>query len=54
MRNTSMNIYHLHHQICGHATNDIPTLVEYALKHDYHNLYFTEHRPLDPKRSKVQ
>lgn len=49
-----MNIYHLHHQICGHATNDIPTLVEYALKHDYHNLYFTEHRPLDPKRSKVQ
>jgi histidinol-phosphatase (PHP family) len=40
-------IYHIHNEICGHATNTLKEVVNYALNHNYTRLVFTEHSPLD-------
>jgi histidinol-phosphatase (PHP family) len=40
-------IYHIHNEICGHATNTLKEIVSYALAHNYTRLIFTEHSPLD-------
>jgi len=39
-------IYHIHHKCCGHATNTIEDLVQYAKSYGYQKLYLTEHSPL--------
>lgn len=42
-------IYHIHNEICKHSTNKLNEIVAYALKHNYKELYFTEHPPIDKK-----
>ena len=39
-------IYHIHTYYCGHATNSVAGVVQYALKNNYARLVFTEHCPL--------
>ena len=39
-------IYHIHTYFCGHATNSVASVVQYALKNNYTKLVFTEHCPL--------
>lgn len=40
------NIFHIHTYICKHSTNHLEEIVDYALKHKYEKLYFTEHAPI--------
>ncbi|XQP55930.1 MAG: PHP domain-containing protein [Mycoplasmoidaceae bacterium] len=37
------NIFHIHTYICKHSSNKFEEIVDYALKHGYKKLYFTEH-----------
>ena len=39
-------IYHIHTYFCGHSTNSVSGVVQYALKNNYSYLIFTEHCPL--------
>ena len=39
-------IYHIHTYFCGHATNIVSGVVQYAIKNNYTRLVFTEHCPL--------
>ena len=39
-------IYHIHTYFCGHATNSVSGVVQYAIKNNYTRLVFTEHCPL--------
>jgi len=43
------NIFHIHDQVCKHASNTLEDIVSYALKHGYKKLYFTEHNPISIK-----
>jgi len=43
------NIFHIHNQVCKHASNTLEDIVSYSLKHGYKNLYFTEHPPISVK-----
>lgn len=40
-------IYHIHNEICKHSNNKLNEIVKYALEHNYQELYFTEHPPID-------
>ena len=42
-------IFHIHNEICNHATITFEQVVDYALEHGYTTLYFTEHAPLKVK-----
>ena len=42
-------IFHIHTHICKHSSNYIEEIVAYALKHNYKELYFTEHAPITVK-----
>lgn len=39
-------IFHIHTYICKHSSNHLEEIVDYALKHGYKELYFTEHPPI--------
>ena len=39
-------IYHIHTYFCGHSTNSVSGVVQYAIKNNYTHLFFTEHCPL--------
>ncbi|MCQ2956534.1 MAG: PHP domain-containing protein [Mycoplasmoidaceae bacterium] len=43
------NIFHIHTYICKHSSNHLDEIVDYALKHGYRKLYFTEHAPITIK-----
>lgn len=39
-------IFHIHTHICKHSSNYLDEIIDYALKHDYKELYFSEHAPI--------
>lgn len=41
------NIYHIHTHYCGHSTNYVYSVVDYAIRNGYQSLYFVEHCPIN-------
>lgn len=41
------NIFHIHNRCNGHASLEVKEIFDYASKHGYKSLIFTEHCPLD-------
>lgn len=41
------DIYHIHTRYCGHSSNYVNAVVDYAIKNNYSSLYFVEHCPIN-------